>query len=143
MSDSTGDKEGPPLGPGPIGERVESALARLMDGVGAEDVFGEPHQVGERVILTASVIERTGGFGFGGGFGFENGEGEESRGGGGGGGGGGTVVGRPIAVIDVGPEGVTVKPVLDATKIGITIVTSVLAAIGVVRGVRRLSRGGV
>ena len=93
------------------------------------------------LIVTASVVERVGGFGFGGGFGIERDEAEESRGGGGGGGGGGSAIGRPVAVIDIGPEGVTVRPVVDATRIGITVATSLVAAIGVARGVRRLVSG--
>ena len=140
MSGSMPDEE-PGPGPESIGARVEAALTRIMGGIGVKEVFGEPQAVGDRFIVTASVVERVGGFGFGGGFGIERDEAEESRGGGGGGGGGGSAIGRPVAVIDIGPEGVTVRPVVDATRIGITVATSLVAAIGVARGVRRLVRG--
>lgn len=137
MSGST-PQEGLGAWPESIGARVETALTRIMGGVGVREVFSEPQAAGDRVIVTASVIERVGGFGFGGGFGVESDATDESRGGGGGGGGGGSVIGRPVAVIDIGPEGVAVKPVVDATRIGITVATSLVAAIGVARGVRRL-----
>jgi uncharacterized spore protein YtfJ len=146
MSDSDAVDNGTDVDVGPvsIGARVESALARIMDGVGARDVFGDPQTVGDRMLITASVIERAGGFGFGGGFGTEADDEQQeggSVGGGGGGGGGGSVVGRPVAVIEVGPSGVNVRPVVDVTRIGITVATSVLAALGVARGARRLGRG--
>jgi uncharacterized spore protein YtfJ len=42
------------------------------------------------------------------------------EGAGGGGGGGGGAMGRPVAAIILGPEGVQVKPVLDMTKLALT-----------------------
>jgi uncharacterized spore protein YtfJ len=42
------------------------------------------------------------------------------EGAGGGGGGGGGSMGRPVAVIVVGPDGVEVKPVIDLTKLALT-----------------------
>ena len=53
---------------------------------------------------------------------------------GGGGGGGGGSVGRPVAVIRIGAHGIEVKPVLDLTKLGMTLLVSALAAW---RGFRR------
>ncbi|MBN1630162.1 MAG: hypothetical protein JW990_10390, partial [Thermoleophilia bacterium] len=45
-------------------------------------------------------------------------------GGGGGGGGGGGSIGRPVATIIIGPDGVSVKPVFDVTKIGLAALTA-------------------
>ena len=39
--------------------------------------------------------------------------------------GGGMSTGRPVAVISVGPEGVTVHPVIDRTKLGIALLSAV------------------
>jgi hypothetical protein len=39
-----------------------------------------------------------------------------------------------VAVIRIGPSGIEIKPVLDLTRIGVTVV---LAAIGVLRALRR------
>jgi uncharacterized spore protein YtfJ len=46
---------------------------------------------------------------------------------GGGGGFGGRV--RPVAVVDVGPQGVRVRPVFDASAIGLALVTVGLATL--------------
>jgi uncharacterized spore protein YtfJ len=56
----------------------------------------------------------------------EEGEGDiESDMTGGGGGGGGTSSGRPVAVISVGPDGVEVEPIVDVTKIGLALLTTI------------------
>ncbi len=72
-------------------------------------------RAGDRVVIPAATIEFSGGFGFGG-------EGPAN----GGGGGGGHHTGRPVAVIEVGPEGVRVRPVVDFTKVGLTLVAAAL-----------------
>jgi uncharacterized spore protein YtfJ len=46
-----------------------------------------------------------------------------------GGGGGGGSSGRPVAIITIGPEGVTVKPVFDITKILLAGLTSLGAMV--------------
>ncbi len=110
--------------PDTVADRVDAALARLLDGCRAEAVFGEPERVGERVILTAAAVTRIGGFGFGAGAGSDNG-GNEGSGGGGGGGGSGDA--RPVAVIEVGPDGVRVRPVVDFTRVAVLLVAGGVA----------------
>lgn len=129
MSEPTVPPSGPGQGPDPavlenLGARVERCLGRLVEDTTAAQVFGPPVQVGERTVITASVVQRAGGFGFGAGSGSDP---REGGGAGGGAGGGGSSEGRPVAVIDVGPEGVTVRPVLDLTRIGLTALTGLLA----------------
>ena len=68
------------------------------------------------------------GFGFGAGS-----DGDDPTSGGGGGGGGGSAQARPVAVIEVTSEGVSVRPVLDFTKIGITALLSFVAAWRLIR----------
>lgn len=119
-----------------VSRRVESSVAKLTDGCDAHAVFGPSHKVGDRTVLTAAVVQKAGGFGFGAGAGEGPEDATESGppgGSGGGGGGGGNSEARPIAVIDISPEGVSVKPVLDVTKIG-------LAALSAFLAVWRLSR---
>ena len=101
-----------------LAENVATALTALVD-VSAGLVYGQPVTVGDRVIVSAATIERAGGYGFG------RGE-DTTSGSGAGGGGGGYAAGRPVAVIEVGPEGVRVKPVLDFTKIGLTVIAAAL-----------------
>jgi uncharacterized spore protein YtfJ len=105
-----------------VADRVEQGFARLVSGMTADDLFAS-EAVGDRTLITAVAVDRAGGFGFGAGGG---GEGAES-GSGGGGGGGGSAQGRPVAVIEVGPSGVEVHPVIDVTKVAVTAVISAVA----------------
>ena len=118
-----------------VGERTGDQIRRTLEGLVGEaspsTVFSEPHVVGDNLVFTAAAWERGGGFGFG------VGSGDDPSGGsgkGGGGGGGGGSQGRPVAVISVGPAGIDVRPVIDFTKIGVTVV---LSALGVWRVLRR------
>jgi len=96
------------------GTTISSGLDRLMN-ISANRVFAEPVRVGDRVVIPAAAIECSVGFGFGG-------DGRSN----GGGGGGGHQVGRPVAIIEAGPSGVRVKPVVDFTRVGLTLVAAVL-----------------
>jgi uncharacterized spore protein YtfJ len=110
---------------------IQDGLETLVGPASPSAVFSEPHAVGDDVVITAAAWERGGGFGFG------VGRGDDPNGGtgsGGGGGGGGGSQGRPVAVIRVGPGGIDVQPVIDFTKIGVTIL---LSGLGVWRALRR------
>jgi uncharacterized spore protein YtfJ len=95
-------------------ERLDTGLDRLIT-VSADRVFREPVRVGETVVVPAAAIAYGGGFGFGG----------DNRNNGGGGGGGWND-GRPVAVIEAGPSGVRVRPVVDFTRIGLTVVAAAI-----------------
>lgn len=113
------------------GGHIRHGLEGLVGPASPSAVFSEPHAVGDDVVITAAAWERGGGFGFG------AGKGDDATGGtgsGGGGGGGGGSQGRPVAVIRVGPSGIEVQPVIDFTKIGVTIL---LSGLGVWRALRR------
>ena len=97
-----------------LGDRVSSGIDRMMS-VSADRVFREPVRVGDTVVIAAAALTYAGGFGFG----------SDERDNGGGGGGGWTD-GRPVAVIEAGPQGVRVKPVVDFTRIGLTLVATAL-----------------
>jgi hypothetical protein len=116
-----------PVDPGSLVDRVgvqtRDGLKRIFGGLSADKVFAT-EQVGDRVVITAAAIERAGGFGFGAG---SDGD-DPTSGGGGGGGGGGSAQARPVAIIEVTSEGVSVRPVLDFTKIGVTALVSFVAA---------------
>jgi uncharacterized spore protein YtfJ len=101
---------------------ITGGLDRLMS-VSADRVFAEPVHVGDRVVIPAASIEFSGGFGFGG-DNLDNG----------GGGAGGHKAGRPVAVIEAGPDGVRVRPVIDFTRVGLTVLA---AALSVWRATRR------
>ena len=106
-------------------------LTRIFGEASPETLFSSPTQMGDDLVISAAAWERAGGFGFGTG----EGQGEAGDvGSGQGGGGGGMSQGRPVAVIRVGPGGVEVTPVIDFTKIGVTLL---LGAVGVWRALRR------
>lgn len=105
-----------------IGESLDKVAGRVT----AEEVFGSPVEFGETVVFPMAVVERAGGFGFGAGAGTDG----EEGGGGGGGGGGGSAAGRPVALVEVGPRGVRVTPVLDFTRLGIAALGALLALFG-------------
>lgn len=97
---------------------IKDALVAVFGEAEPATVFSEPEQVGDTLMFKAVAWERAGGFGFGAG----EGTGPDDEGGSGsGGGGGGMSQGRPVAVIQVNERGVTVTPVIDFTKIGVTL----------------------
>lgn len=124
----------------PTQEKANELMSRMFDAARPDHLYSAPTVQGQYAVITASEVIGGLGYGYGGGGGFapENADGtlrEDAPNGGfgGGGGGGGSVVGRPVAVISIGPDGVRVEPVFDTTKIIITLLTS-LAAIFVALG---------
>ena len=98
-------------------EQVSRALERAGSGEGA---VGPTTVVGDRTVIP--LIETFASGGFGGGTGG-SGQGE----GGGGGGGGGVGRSRTVAIAIAGPEGVTIRPVIDVTGLALPAVTAVAA----------------
>jgi uncharacterized spore protein YtfJ len=106
-------------------------MGKLVAVAQPSGVYGEPLTSGEHTVITASEVSVGMGFGFGGGGGTGPAQGcgeatsEEQAGGfGSGGGGGGVSAGRPVAVIEIGPNGVQVKPVIDVTKTALAFFTT-------------------
>ena len=75
-----------------------------------------------------------------GGGGGGGGGGGSSMGSGGGIGGGGGSSGRPVAIIIVGPDGITIKPVVDVTKVALAVVTVLGAVVMLLRGMQRVNK---
>jgi len=110
--------ENPSVPATPEEERVRATMTRGLErlmSVSVDRVFAEPVRVGETVVIPAASIEFSGGFGFGGD--------AQSNGGGGG---GGHHAGRPVAIVEAGPAGVRVRPVIDFTRVGLTLVAAAL-----------------
>jgi uncharacterized spore protein YtfJ len=105
---------------------LAAGFARLDAIARAESAVGTPQRVGERTVIPLVEVYYGGGFGLGGGSAPDASQ-RPGSGMGGGGGFGGRV--RPVAVIDVGPQGVRVRPVFDASAIGLALVTVGLATI--------------
>ncbi len=114
-----------------VGQQTVTAIGEVLGEPTMGNIFSEARQVGDAIVITAGAWERAGGFGFGGGEGRSS---DGETGSGAGAGGGGAAQGRPVAVIRVTPTGVEVTPVIDFTKIGVTVL---LAGVGVWRALRR------
>jgi len=138
-----------------LAEKREEQLSRVLEKIysaaqpGA--VYSEPVTTGNYTIITASEIAAGGGFGSGSGFGppatpakqQEETSGREvqpTNSGGGGMGGGGGSRGRPVAIIIIGPDGVTIKPVVDVTKIALAGVTVWGTMLMLLRRMRKASK---
>lgn len=128
-------------------------LEDLIEVARPQTVFGEPVNAAGYTVIPASEVYVGMGFGYGMGAGSAveraegepMGEGEERTpagyGGGGGGGGGGASLGRPVAVISIGANGVRVKPVVDPTKIALALFTTVGSMFFMLSRMRRAARG--
>jgi uncharacterized spore protein YtfJ len=90
-------------------------------------VFGEPIRRGDLTVVMATEVVSGGGFGFGAGGGRDGKVEGASTGTGAGGGGGGGARGRPVAVIEIRDDGVTIKPIVDTTKL---VLAGITASIG-------------
>lgn len=99
---------------------------RLHEAAQPEAAFSKPVTQGEYTVITAAEVSVSLGAGFGGGGGSAEEEEEKdvSQGFGGGGGGGGVATARPIAAIEIGPDGVVVEPIVDVTKIVLAFFTA-------------------
>ncbi len=134
----------------PNQDKAYEFMEKLYTVANPKAVFSEPVEVGEYKVITASEIQLMKGFGYGSGGGgatmptgeedTENGDGEQSIGYGGGGGGGGTVAARPVAVIEIGPHGVRVEPIVDPTKIAIAFFTTIVSIFVMGSKMKRASR---
>jgi uncharacterized spore protein YtfJ len=122
-------------------EQASQLIERLFAVAEPGTVFSEPTTVEDRTVITASEVSVAMGVGYGvgGGSSQDPDEGPES-GVGGGGGGGGASMGRPVAVISVGSGGVRVEPVVDVTKIALTLFTVISSVVFVVGRMIRAER---
>jgi uncharacterized spore protein YtfJ len=99
-------------------EDIFQAIENMRDQASASAVYGEPVTVGEKTIIPIADIK----YGFGLGYGegpAELEEQEDPPSGSQGGGAGGGIAARPVAVLEITADGVTVKPVMDEGRIAL------------------------
>jgi uncharacterized spore protein YtfJ len=125
-------------------ENSQQILEKFVETARPSSVFAPPLTAGDYTVITASEVYAGMGVGFGGGGGSGPAASEEpigdqppteqaaanedlppGSGVGYGGGGGGVTMGRPVAAITIGPDGVNVEPIVDATKIAIALFTTI------------------
>ncbi len=114
-------------------------LEKLIAVAHADTVYSKPVVVGDYTVITASELSIGMGFGFGGGGASpsETDEDKSELGYGGAGGGGGGSTARPVAVIEIGPNGVKVEPIVDPTKILLAFFTMVISMLSMLRKFRK------
>ena len=123
----------------PLGlEALARVFERLEAAGHADRTVGTPRQVGDRTVFPLAEVWYGHGFGLGSGTspgvsGPAALQSSPAGGLGGGGGGGGRL--RPLAVIEVGPDGTRVHPVIDLGAIGLALAP--LAVVALVRLWRR------
>jgi uncharacterized spore protein YtfJ len=136
------------------GEQASKMVEKIFAAAQPGAVFGQPVDAGSYTLITAAEVTSGGGFGVGLGRGpapkrdaKESAPaeaaptvGKQSIGGSGFGGGGGSM-GRPVAIIAIGPSGVTVRPVVDVTKVVLAALTAAAAMLGLRRAMRRAAKG--
>jgi uncharacterized spore protein YtfJ len=108
---------------------TEAMMTKIFAAAQPGAVFSAPVIAGAYTVITASEVGAGGGFGSGRGTGMKptdrsSTNGSLVQGEGGGTGGGGGANGRPIAAIVIGPDGVTVQPIFDVTKIMLSLITA-------------------
>lgn len=92
-------------------QMVADVFERMIATARTEAVFTPPQTVDGRTVILAADVMCGLGFGSGGG------HGPEGTGSGRGAGGGGGARSRPVAAIISSPEGIEIKPIVDATRI--------------------------
>src|SRR5579864_4634910 len=101
-------------------EISEKTIEKLAAFARPHGVYSAPVVSGAYTVITASEVFGGGGFGFGSAPASSEQPTTASAGeAGGGGGGGGGFYARPVASIVIGPDGVKIQPIADATKIAI------------------------
>jgi|GEM_PF-1541745 uncharacterized spore protein YtfJ len=128
-------------------EEIVAELGEKLFGAARNSaVYSQPITQGDILVITAAEVVAGGGYGFAAGMGPRQrafaAEGEETKkeetGAGVGGGGGGGSNARPVAVVEVGTQGVQVHPIIDRTKLGIALFTTLGA---MCMAFMRMSRG--
>lgn len=109
----------PDLSAGSAGMLLERIFAAAQPGA----AFGPPVVSGAYTVITASEVAAGGGFGSGRGSSPHSADHTREKDApadeGGGSGGGGGANARPVATIIIGPDGVTIRPIFDFTKIAL------------------------
>lgn len=133
-------------------EQFPPLLEKIFGAAQPDAVYSKPVVAHNYTVITASEVTAGGGFGSGTGFGpatptpaekpVDGREAQEEpvNSGGSGMGGGGGSAGRPVAIIVIGPEGVSIKPIFDITKIALAGIAAWITMLTVLRRMRNIRR---
>jgi len=99
---------------------LQSTFDQFLSTANVNAVYASPVRQGDTVVITAAEVFSAFGFGIGEGSGQQG----DQKGGGSGGGGGGQTFSRPVAVVVCTPNGVSIQPVMDRTKLWMAALTA-------------------
>jgi uncharacterized spore protein YtfJ len=94
-------------------EELLAQVASVRENAHVRTVFGEPIRQGDRVVIPVARVQGALGLGFGRG----ESPAEAGRPSGAGGGGGGVFRARPVAIVEITPTEVRIRPIIDVTRI--------------------------
>lgn len=129
----------------PSQKEASELMEKLIAAGHADSVFSPPIESGQYTVITAAEARVGMGYGFGGGGGVDERQRAEDEpaavGYGGGGGGGGASMARPVAIIEIGPNGARVEPIVDPTKIALAFLTTLITIFSMGAKMRRAAKG--
>jgi uncharacterized spore protein YtfJ len=114
-------------------ETAQETMEAFIETADVSKVYGEPIQHEDTLILPAAEVLAVAGFGAG----YGSGGPEDVGGAGGGAGGGGRTFSRPVAVVIANKTEVRVEPVVDPTKIVMTMFTALGFMIATIARMKR------
>ncbi len=99
---------------------IQSTFDQFLSTANVNAVYAKPVRQGDTMVITAAEVFSGFGFGIGEGSGMQG----EQKGGASGGGGGGQTFSRPVAVVVCTPNGVSIQPIMDRTKLWMAALTA-------------------
>jgi uncharacterized spore protein YtfJ len=116
---------------------IQTTMDKFLSAANVEAVYGTPISQGENIVIPAAEVLSIAGFGLGAGGSSRGSDDSEDAGSGSGGGGGGRVLARPVAAIVISPRGVRIEPIVDVTKIGLAVLTTLGFMVGMLTRMNR------
>jgi uncharacterized spore protein YtfJ len=116
---------------------IQTSMDKFLNAASVEAVYGTPIRQGENIVIPAAEVLSIAGFGLGAGGSSRASDDSEDAGSGSGGGGGGRVLARPVAAIVISPTGVRIEPIVDVTKIGLAVLTTLGFMVGMLTRMNR------
>ncbi len=118
-------------------DTFQNTVDQFLATANVNAVFSKPIRQGETMVIPAAEVFSAFGFGIGEGSGVQG----DQKGGGSGGGGGGQTFSRPVAVVVCTPQGVSIQPVIDRSKLWMAALTAAGFMLVTLSKMRRPPRG--
>jgi len=116
---------------------IQSTFDQFLSTADVSAVYAKPVTQGDTMVITAAEVFSVFGFGMGEGSGEQGNQSSVGSGGGG----GGRTFSRPVAVVVCTPNGVSIQPVMDRTKLWMAALTAAGFMLVTLSKMRRPPRG--